>query len=178
MDEHKKQILELLDSYGAELFSLLSRITLRREIAQELMQDLFIKLNRMSNHNGIANLRSYARKMAMNLAFDFRRRQKKVVPVENIAEPASEEVSVLNRMIQDEQLQQILDAVGRLDETSRQAFVMRHLQQNSYDSIAQQLNKTAHQVRAICSRAMKQIRNMLGQNVAFADEKGGAKCQK
>jgi DNA-directed RNA polymerase specialized sigma24 family protein len=42
--DRQKELLELLDKSGANLYALLTRLTLREDIAEELMQELFIKL--------------------------------------------------------------------------------------------------------------------------------------
>ncbi len=44
MRDRQKELLELLDKSGANLYALLTRLTLREDIAEELMQELFIKL--------------------------------------------------------------------------------------------------------------------------------------
>ena len=75
MRDRHKELLELLDRSGAKLHALLARITLREEVAEELMQDLFIKLSKISESYEIANWDAYARRAAIHLAFDWRRRR-------------------------------------------------------------------------------------------------------
>ena len=58
----------------------------------------------------------------------------------------------------------MLDAIGRLNKSWRQAIVMRYIQQQSYDDIAEQMEKTPHHIRAICSKALNRLRNSLGIN--------------
>jgi DNA-directed RNA polymerase specialized sigma24 family protein len=41
---------------------------------------------------------------------------------------------------------------------------MRYIQQESYEFIAEQLDKTPHQVRALCSKVMNYLRDVLGQS--------------
>ena len=41
---------------------------------------------------------------------------------------------------------------------------MRFIQQDSYDSIAEKLGKTPHHVRALCSRAVSHLRDVLGSD--------------
>ena len=43
-DQHR-ELLSLLKHSGARLFSLLVRLTLREDVAEDLMQDLFIRLS-------------------------------------------------------------------------------------------------------------------------------------
>lgn len=75
MSDRQTELLELLDRSGAGLYALLTRLTLREDVAEELMQDLFLKLNGAENQGGIDCWCAYARRTAINLAFDWRRRQ-------------------------------------------------------------------------------------------------------
>ncbi|MCI0498888.1 MAG: hypothetical protein L0Y36_04300 [Planctomycetales bacterium] len=70
MDETSQQLVDLLDRSGAKLHTLLTRITLRQDVAEELMQDLFVKLIEISkSRKKINNWDGYARIAAINLAF-------------------------------------------------------------------------------------------------------------
>jgi RNA polymerase sigma-70 factor (ECF subfamily) len=161
----QKQLLELLDRSGAKLHTLLTRLTLDGDIAEELMQELFMKLSDVAPQEKISNWDAYAYRAAINLAFDWRRRNKQTfVPMEEVGEPASEDCSPLDVLIRNEAVQEILGAIGQFNGAARQAFVMRYIQQESYESIAEQLDKTPHQVRALCSRVMNDLRGMVGQN--------------
>ncbi len=159
------KLLELLEKSGAALYALLTRLTLREDVAEELMQELFIKLSNSSELDKVKNLGAYARRAAINLAFDWRRSQKRnVLGLDRLNEPASNEKSPLAKLVQKEELQEILNAIEQINTPAREVFVMRYIQQESYDDIAEQLGKTPHQARALCSRAMSNLRNILGSN--------------
>jgi RNA polymerase sigma-70 factor, ECF subfamily len=166
------ELLELLDKSGAELFTLLTRLTLREDIAEELMQELFIKLNRSRGPDRVANWDAYARKAAINLAFDWRRNRKRAaLNLEQIHEQTSNrdrrqtsDESPLGALIRSEDLHETLNAIDRLSRVSRQVLVMRYIEQKSYDDIAGELGKNSHQIRALCSRAISRLRDILGCN--------------
>ena len=156
-----------MDRSGAELYALLTRLTLREDVAEELMQDLFIKLKNSRSTAKIANFDAYARRSAINLAFDWRRaraRRRAGVGLDQITEPIADGASPLGTLMNSEQLQETLSAIGRLKKASREALVMRYIQQKSYDDIALQMGKTSHQVRAMCSRSIGRLRGILGSN--------------
>ena len=180
MSDRQTELLALLDDSGAKLFALLTRLTLREDVAEELMQDLFIRLSSAKDQGGIDCWYAYARRTAINLAFDWRRRQatRRSRSLDAIAERASDDGAPLNRLIQSEQMQRVLAAIGRLHGASREAFVMRHIQQNSYEEIAEQLGKTVHQVRALCFRAMSSLRDLLGRNHLAVDGKGAQRVER
>ena len=163
----QKQLLELLDRSGAKLHTLLTRLTLREDVAEELMQELFVKLSDVATSEKIFNWDAYAYRAAVNLAFDWRRRNKPRqvgVSLEEVSEPVSDDCSPLNVLIRNEAVQKILSVIDRLNSTAREAFVMRYIQQESYEFIAEQLDKTPHQVRALCSKVTNYLRDVLGQS--------------
>lgn len=175
MSSRHDELIELLDKSGAGLFALLTRLTLRQDVAEELMQELFIKLSHSRGPNKAANWDAYARKAAINLAFDWRRnRARSALRVQRSAfedaaqgmniEQDSDGESPLVKLIHSEELQETLDAIDRLNRVSRQVLVMRYIEQKSYDDIAQQLGKTSHHVRALCSRALSRLRDILRCN--------------
>ena len=165
MQDRQKELLELLDRSGANLYTLLTRLTLREDIAEELMQELFIKLINSRSFDKAGNPEAYAHRAAINLAFDWRRsRKRNPLRLDQIREPASNDSSALGKLVQAEELDEILNAIGQLKKVPREAFVMRYIQQESYDYIAEQLGKTSHHVRALCSRALNHLREILAHN--------------
>lgn len=162
MSDDKQKLLELLDKHGASLHALLTRLTLSEDAAEELMQELFVKLNGVKDFSSLENACAYASKAATNLAFDWWRRQKRGrLPLDAIAEPVSDAGSPLTDLVEREQLQEVLRAVSRLKNPSRDVVVMRYMQGGSYDFIAGRLGKTEHQVRAMCSKALRKLQRVL-----------------
>lgn len=159
------KLLELLEKSGASLHTLLTRLTLREDVAEELIQELFIRLTNSNELDKVENLDAYARRAAINLAFDWRRNQKRnALGLDRLNEPASNDNSPLTKLVQREELQEILNAIEQINTPAREVFVMRYIQEESYDDIARQLGKTPHQARALCSRTLSNLRNILGSN--------------
>jgi RNA polymerase sigma-70 factor (ECF subfamily) len=173
LSQRQTELLELLEVSGAKLHALLARLTLREDVAEELMQDLFIKLHGARNQGGIECWYAYARRTAINLAFDWRRRQatRRARSLDAASERASDDAAPLSRLIESEELEQVLNAIDQLRGASREALVMRYIQQDSYEEIAGQLGKTVHQTRALCFKAMSALRDVLGCDHAPADGK-------
>jgi len=180
LSARQTELLELLDQNGARLFALLIRLTLREDVAEELMQDLFIRLSGAKDQGGIDCWYAYARRTAINLAFDWRRRRatRRSCSLDGLGERASDDSAPLSRLIQSEEIERVLAAIGRLRGTSREVFVMRYIQQDSYEGIAEQLGKTVHQVRALSFRAMSTLRDLLGRNHLPAEGKGVQRVEK
>ena len=179
MSDCHEQLLELLDRSGGRLLALLTRLTLREDVAEELMQELFIKLSTASHRARIDCWEAYACRTAIHLAFDWRRRRRKrqTWPLEDVREPVSPARGPLGDVVQKEAFEQVLVAVERLNGTSREAFVMRYIQQDSYETIAEQLGKTPHQIRALCFRALNRLRDTLGCDESPTGRKGAQRVE-
>lgn len=167
MKNRQRKLLDLLDRSGTGLFTLLTRLTMREDVAEELMQELFIKLSRAPALDGIDRWEAYARTAAINLAFDWHRKQKRyAVSLDRLPERTPDDNSPLGNMIRSEDLRRVISAVGGLSGTSREAFVMRYVLQQSYDYIAGELDRTPHQVRALCAKALGHLRRVLASDRA------------
>ncbi|HUT29896.1 MAG TPA: sigma-70 family RNA polymerase sigma factor [Sedimentisphaerales bacterium] len=172
MDEQLERLLEFLENSGPGLHAMLTRLTLREDVAEDLMQELFIRLSKSKAFEKARNRQAYARKCAINLAFDWRQRSRpNYLSLYEVRERASSGNSPLRRLIDREELEHILEAISRLRGSLRESFVMRYVQQDSYEQIAQELGKRPHQVRALCSKAMAQLRNVLNSGRSQASEK-------
>ncbi len=165
MQDRHKELLELLDKSGASLFTLLTRLTLRQDAAEELMQELFLRLSSSRGFEKSNSRDAYARRVAINLAFDWRRKFRQKANGQEFAyEVVSNDGSPLSKIIRTEELEDMLNAIEKLNEKGRQAIVMRYIQEQSYEDIAEQIGKTPHQTRAICSKAMTRLREIMGAN--------------
>jgi RNA polymerase sigma factor (sigma-70 family) len=164
LNRRQTELLELLEVSGAKLHALLARLTLREDVAEELLQDLFLKLHGARDQGGIECWYAYARRTAVNLAFDWRRRQaiRRACSLDAAAERASDDAAPVSRLIESEQLEQVLAAIDQLNGASREVLIMRYIEQDSYEEIAGQLGKTVHQARALCFKAVSALRDTLG----------------
>jgi RNA polymerase sigma-70 factor (ECF subfamily) len=162
VQNRQQRLLEFLERSGPPLYALLTRLTLREDVAEDLMQELFIRLSNSKALDNAQNRDAYARRCVINLAFDWRQRRKQdALPLDDIREPASDDNSPLAKLIQKEEMEEVLDAIGQLTGLSRETFVMRYIGQNSYEDIAKEMGREPHQVRALCSRAMGQLRDLV-----------------
>lgn len=160
MDAHGRDILDLLTRQGPQLHALLVRLTLREDVAEELMQDLFVRLCRSEGFAKAEDRAAYACRAATHLAFDWRRARKRRPPMASLrVEPPGETPPTLNRLIDAEETERILDAISQLDEPYREAFAMRWIEQKPYEAIAPHLGRTPHQVRGLCHKTLQQLRS-------------------
>lgn len=149
----------LLAQHGQQLFALLVRLTLRYDVAEDLLQELFCKLATSSSFQQADNPLAYAHRTATNLAFDWRRSKKHLAIADSkfdgFAAPSN---SPLTDLVRREELDQVLNKIATLSTPGREIIVLRYFEHESYESIAKQLGKTTHQVRAICFKAIRKLR--------------------
>ncbi len=124
------------------------------------MQDLFLKLSSVAGLAAARDPRAYVFRTAIHLAFDWRRSRRPAEPI--VTEPAAGAQSALDGLIQAEELEQILDAMQELSAQSRQVLILHYLQHQDYAEIAEQMGKTAHQVRGLCAKGLTGLRGILG----------------
>jgi RNA polymerase sigma factor (sigma-70 family) len=160
--ERQKKILRLLDVSGPRLHRLLARLTRREDVVGDLLQELFIRLWNSKTFDKADDPLAYAYRTAINLAFEWRRHQQTACRSVGGDCPAGKDnPSILGKMIQDEELEQVLDATSKLNDLARDVVVMRYIEQESYETIAGQLGKKPQHLRSVCAKAMAQLREVL-----------------
>jgi RNA polymerase sigma factor (sigma-70 family) len=156
MNDDAQRALSLLADHGPRLHALLVRITLREDAAEDLMQELFLRLSRQHTLARAADPLGYAVRTATRLAFDWRRTQRRrrdaspiVVEPTLAAEPGYEAR---------EDLQQALNAMELLPLLQRDVIVMRYLESRPYDEISAALQRPKDQIRALCHKGLSTLR--------------------
>lgn len=167
------ELIELLESHGRTLHRLLLRITLRADVSEDLMQELFLKLSASQSFCSTDRPLAYAHRAAINLAFDWRRNQRRVrcVPIAE-CNPSDDLPSPLDCLIEREQVQKVLDAVARLPPRNRELLTLHYIQQESYKQLAIEYGKTPHQVRALCHKALAQLREYVSTSAGESGSGG------
>ena len=157
------RLLHLLETEGQRLHRLLTRLTVRADAADDLLQELFLKLRSSTGFRDATDPTAFAVRTAVNLAFDWRRKQCRRREVAAVLE----EVAVsdpLAKLVQRDELDAVLIALAELPDSVRLCLVLRHLEQIDTADIARQLGKTPHQVRALCAKGIARLRQRLGDS--------------
>ena len=164
----KHDLVAILGDRGPALHALLLRLTLRQDVADDLFQELFVKLVDSRGFRGATDPAAYVKRAAINLALDWRRARKRA-PADDEVKAAAADVSALDALIDREDVERILDASAELSEPSRQALVMRFVQQESFEAIGAALGRTPHQARGLCHAAVAELRSRLVERVVRHD---------
>ena len=173
MDDSTERLLELLAREGPSLLALLTRLTLNRHAAEDLMQELFVKICEADGFHTARNPPAYLRQAAIHLAFAWRRTHRRpadaAVDMRKIDvidhSPQAEAVA-----IQREDWERILDAAEKLTGLTRDVFVLQYLQRQTVEEIAEQIGRTPHQVRALASKAVAAVRNRIAEMAEGQEE--------
>ncbi len=167
------EVLVLLADHGTRLHALLARLTLRNDVAEDLMQELFLRLSRPGGFSRAKDPVAYAFRSATNLAFDWLRAQKRLPGTEPTCDQLrGHDPPPLTELVDREQLQCVLDTLGKLPKRSRDIVIMRYLQQQSYEEIGKLLGKTSHQARGLCHKALDRLRRLIDNHASVPQESG------
>ncbi len=106
-------VTALLDEHGGRLFALLYRLTLRSDVAEDLLQELFCRLSQSNGFQRAENPAAFAYRTATNLAFDWRRQRKRNPAANRINDEfVAPEGSPLSDLVRREDLERTLNALA------------------------------------------------------------------
>lgn len=174
-DEKSRFLKQLAERYGPALERYLTRKLDNPADAAEVAQESFIRLYRLEHPDQLDNARAFLFQVASNLAVDQLRRRSlhfRFLKTESVevgdgmevsGDTASPEQIVSSR----EKLERIYQAVDRLPEKCRQAFLLHRTSGLSYSDIALELGVSVSSVEKYILQALKECRQELAR---YAEE--------
>ncbi len=144
----------LIDAFASRVFGFFFRATFSREEAEDLMQEVFLRVVRtIASYQHDDRFESWLFRIAANLARDRLRRRRRsprsavsggrdgeydkgTLPTDALDGLAGEAESVDARLIHREELDALGAALARLPEPEREVIVLRHFSQMSFKEIA------------------------------------------
>lgn len=173
--KHGSRVLALLKADGERLYRLLVRLTLREDVADDLLQDLVVKLAQARGFPEAENPYGYARTAAIHLAFNWMRQRRREQALEGY-EQESVDLPPWTQLVQKEDIRRMLDSIEELAEQDRLILAMRYFDQASHEEIGSAIGRTAHQARGLCHKAIKRLRVAMirpdGRPLATREEVG------
>ena len=177
-DDNADAFAELVLRYQTRLVSLLGRLVGRIDMAEDLAQDVFLRVYRSRKgyvpgskfstwlytiaHNVASNaLRSLARRREVKLAGDSRESgELHGDPMALAAVAASGQMPT--RLADSRELSELVkQAVAELSDRQREAVLLNKFEHLSYEEIAQVMNLTPSAVKSLLSRARAKLRDVL-----------------
>lgn len=153
----------LVKQYSEKLYWKVRRIVLSHEDANDVLQNVFIKVwSNLQNFQGKSSLSTWLYRIAVNESLDFLRKQKLSDKVS-----ADEDVSVASRLMSDEYFDgdevqaRLQEAVARLPEVQRMVFNLKYFEEMKYSEMSQILNTSEGALKASYHLAVKKITEYL-----------------
>ncbi|MDP3339324.1 RNA polymerase sigma factor [Frigidibacter sp.] len=141
---------------------LLSRMTGSLSMADDLVQDVFVRLMETEvRASQIRNPRAYLHQSARNIAINALRRQQRYVSDDAAAEMPDPAPPVVERLIAREELLRVMRAIAALPARRREVFVLSRVDNRTYDEIAAQLGISRNTVMVQIVRALSDLRRAL-----------------
>lgn len=162
MKQSVQELLDLLETVGPRVHVLLTKLTGRVDAAEDLLQELFLKLSRSGGFKNAPNREAYLLRSAIHIAFDWRKQNRNMVSLEDSKiETTQPGMSPADSLIQTELVEKVLQALELLSENDRELLCMRFLDEMSNEMLATHYGVTVHHVRSKCSKAMDRLRRIL-----------------
>ena len=153
--------------YQDRLFNTMLRVLTSTEDARDVTQNAFVQaFLKLESFRGDSKFYTWLYRIAMNLALSHMRRRKSVVSIEHARETSAMEVEDRNplpqdRLVGDERVRLVQQALSQLGDQSRQILVLREIEDCSYETIAEILELPIGTVRSRLFRARMQLKEQL-----------------
>ena len=149
-----------------------------KDEAEDIAQDVLLKLYQRDDLAKLSNVEAYAVTMAKNLCFDIKRKQVKMRMVElDSSTPFFDQHTPESSMVGAEGYQLIMRAMDLLSDTYKMVVHLRDVEEMEFDQIALVMEMTENQVRVTLSRARKKLRESLlnEKNLGYETSRGTSK---
>lgn len=163
-DQDKEALEQLYDRYEKILFSFLYKMLEDRDLAEEALQEVFIKIWRGKGvyDESKGKFTSWLFRMAQNTAIDLiRKRKKPTVPIEEAAQTASNDAPVDVQVEWQEKQEQIQTAVQHLSDDQQKMIDLFYFKGHTHETIADMCDIPLGTVKSRIRLALKKLKTSL-----------------
>jgi RNA polymerase sigma-70 factor (ECF subfamily) len=152
---------ELVDRYKDLVFALIARTVQDRSRAEDLAQDVFLRIHRgLPYFRGEARLSTWIYRIVANVCLQDHGRVPRTSPIDD--ERAAQGVSVADRQFTDLEVRDRLEkAIARLPANYRLLIAAHYLRGVQYEELAEALQLPLGTVKTQLYRAKQQLRRLL-----------------
>lgn len=169
----------LLNRHKSKLFTTIYLIVKDRYVAEDLLQDTFIKaINTIKSgrYNEEGKFLPWISRIAHNLAVDSFRKNKRYPTI--VMEDGSQvfnnlnfaESSIEDKQIQTDTYNKIRELIKELPENQREVLIMRHYMEMSFKEIAENTNVSINTALGRMRYALINLRKKMNQNNIAYDQ--------
>jgi RNA polymerase sigma-70 factor (family 1) len=172
--QHREDVFRTIyDAYQRPIFSFAFYLTKSKDTAEEVTQEVFIRLWEKRTHlNTDTYLLAYLKKMTQNLVMDiFRKASRDKILQDRIynnmvsaATGPTPEAYFPDKLLEKELAHIYQEALDRLSPQQRVVLALRRDENLSYEQIAQKLGLAKNTVRNHLNIAMHSVRSYVSQN--------------
>jgi RNA polymerase sigma-70 factor (ECF subfamily) len=150
---------------SAKLYGVIARILTRGDTSGEVLQEVFVRIWEKAGDfdSGKGSPMAWLATIARNRALDEVRRVRPV-SLEDMPEgfePAAEEVDPLGSRERSEQLTQLMNCLGKLDDEKRDAVMLAYYRGFSREALAQRFQRPVPTIKTWLHRSLAQLRDCL-----------------
>lgn len=156
----------LYEATSAKLYGVVLRILKRQELAEEVIQDAYVKIwNSAGQFNpGLSSPITWMVSIARNRAIDVVRKRSEISIEEEPAamDVASDIPDPLARKDMTEELQRVLECVGRLEPQRQRLVLLAYYNGWSREQLSKKFDTPLNTIKTWLRRSMVEIRECLG----------------
>lgn len=165
----------LVERYRHALFTWLVGMVGSREDAEDLFQEIWIRVIKNAERFKDISFRAWLWRIARNLVIDFRRRRKPEVSLDAISDKSdaplvdrleSPEVGPAHQMETKDMATRVMQALETLPEVQREVFLMRTQSGMTFKEIAESLEIPLNTALGRMHDALKKLRVLLAKEVS------------
>ena len=150
----------------AKLYGVVLRILRRADLADEVMQEAYLKIWNSAGQfdPALASPITWMVTIARNRAIDLARKKRDVSVEEapEVLELAAESVDPLTARERSEELRRLLDCLGRLDPDERRLMLLAYYNGLSREQLAAKLGRPVNTIKTWLRRSILAVRECLG----------------
>ncbi len=150
----------LFERYNKRIFNFLARMTMDREVAEDLTQNVFLRMIKYRNsYKEGSKFQSWIYQVARNIFSDHyqatKNRKADFVDVEKMSDRMAESEE---SMMLDDQEKLLYRSMSLLNEEQRELLVLTRFQQMKYEEVAVIMNTTVANIKVKVHRAITKLR--------------------
>jgi RNA polymerase sigma factor (sigma-70 family) len=149
----------LFERYHLKLFNFFLKMGLKRDISQDLTQNLFYRMIKYRHSYKTGNtVKSWIYQIARNLHADYCKQQKKTDDIFMLTETFPEEVNDEADTYPEEEFERLDKAFSELSDAQREIIVLSRYQGLKYGEISAIINQSVPAIKVAMHRALKKLR--------------------